>query len=204
MDEVRGMSEAEKEIMKIIWESGGGVYIAELLEKVERNGKGWKRTTIRTFITRLMEKGLIVSERQGRLSRYVATVTEEEYLAGQAQGFVAVSYTPLDVYKRQVGMRVALARWNGQKVFSILYSLLLSLFSLYVVWSLPLCVEFRFMAAVILQGVWFTVNWQEFNPLKVRGEVEISTAVLLMNTLCLLYTSWLLRIWLLRVRLLQT
>lgn len=88
MDEVRGMSEAEKEIMKIIWESGGGVYIAELLEKVERNGKGWKRTTIRTFITRLMEKGLIVSERQGRLSRYVATVTEEEYLAGQAQGFV--------------------------------------------------------------------------------------------------------------------
>ena len=85
-----------------------------------------------------------------------------------------------------VGMRVALARWNGQKVFSILYSLLLSLFSLYVVWSLPLCVEFRFMAAVILQGVWFTVNWQEFNPLKVRGEVEISTAVLLMNTLVLI------------------
>lgn len=86
--EIPAMSDAEKEIMKIIWDHGGSIYIAELLQKVEENGKGWKRTTIRTFITRLMEKGLILSTRQGRMSEYTAAVTEEEYLAGQAQSFV--------------------------------------------------------------------------------------------------------------------
>ena len=55
MEEIQGMSDAEKEIMEIIWNSGGSIYIAELLEKAEENGRGWKRTTIRTFITRLME-----------------------------------------------------------------------------------------------------------------------------------------------------
>lgn len=60
MEEIQGMSDAEKEIMEIIWNSGGSIYIAELLEKAEENGRGWKRTTIRTFITRLMEKGFII------------------------------------------------------------------------------------------------------------------------------------------------
>lgn len=88
MKEIQMMSDSEKEIMKIIWDNGGSIYIAELLEKAEKNGRGWKRTTIRTFITRLTEKGLIVSVRQGRMSEYRAAVTEEEYLSGQAQSFV--------------------------------------------------------------------------------------------------------------------
>ena len=42
MEEIQGMSDAEKEIMEIIWNSGGSIYIAELLEKAEENGRGWK------------------------------------------------------------------------------------------------------------------------------------------------------------------
>lgn len=88
MEELREMSDSEKEIMKIIWDNGGSIYIAELLERAEKNGRGWKRTTIRTFITRLMEKGFITASREGRMSRYTAAMTEEEYLSGQAQMFV--------------------------------------------------------------------------------------------------------------------
>lgn len=88
MEEIQTMSDSEKEIMKIIWEHGGTIYIAELLEKAEKLDKGWKRTTIRTFITRLAEKGLIIATRQGRMSKYTAAITEEEYLSGQAQSFV--------------------------------------------------------------------------------------------------------------------
>ena len=88
MEEIQGMSDAEKEIMEIIWNSGGSIYIAELLEKAEENGRGWKRTTIRTFITRLIEKGFIISTRRGRMSEYTAAVTREEYLSGQAHTFV--------------------------------------------------------------------------------------------------------------------
>lgn len=88
MGKIQEMSEAEREIMKIIWDNGGSVCIAELIERVEEKGKDWKRTTIRTFLTRLMEKGLIIAERQGRMSRYTASVSEEEYLAGRAKNFV--------------------------------------------------------------------------------------------------------------------
>ena len=88
MEELQEMSEAEKEIMEIIWSNGGSIYIAELLKKAEENGRGWKRTTIRTFITRLIEKGFIISTRRGRMSEYRAAVTREEYLSGQAHTFV--------------------------------------------------------------------------------------------------------------------
>lgn len=33
MEELQEMSEAEKEIMEIIWSNGGSIYIAELLKK---------------------------------------------------------------------------------------------------------------------------------------------------------------------------
>ena len=88
MEELQEMSEAEKEIMEIIWSNGGSIYIAELLKKAEENGRGWKRTTIRTFITRLIEKGFIISTRRGRMSEYRAAVTREEYLSGQDHTFV--------------------------------------------------------------------------------------------------------------------
>lgn len=88
MEELQGMSDAEREIMEIIWDNGGSIYIAELLKRAEENGRGWKRTTIRTFITRLMEKGFILAVRRGRMSEYTAAVTREEYLSGQAQNFV--------------------------------------------------------------------------------------------------------------------
>ena len=99
MEEIQGMSDAEKEIMEIIWNSGGSIYIAELLEKAEENGRGWKRTTIRTFITRLMEKGFIISTRRGRMSEYTAAVTREEYLSG--------------IFRRQCQASAHLPVWSG-------------------------------------------------------------------------------------------
>ena len=88
MGSIQLMSDAEKEIMKLIWDNGGSIFISELLEKVEESGRGWKRTTVRTFLTRLMEKGLLTAVRRGKNCEYRAAVTEEEYLSGQAKNFV--------------------------------------------------------------------------------------------------------------------
>ena len=35
MGSIQLMSDAEKEIMKLIWDNGGSIFISELLEKVE-------------------------------------------------------------------------------------------------------------------------------------------------------------------------
>ena len=88
MEPIQLMSDSEKEIMDIIWDNGGRIYISDLLEAVERSGREWKRTTVRTFLTRLMEKGLLLGVRQGKNCEYRASVSREEYLSGQARNFV--------------------------------------------------------------------------------------------------------------------
>lgn len=88
MNKKKSMSDAEKEIMAIIWEYSDGIFISDLLELVEQQNKNWKRTTIRTFVTRLMEKGLIKTERYGKMCKYIAAVSEEDYLEQQAKTFV--------------------------------------------------------------------------------------------------------------------
>lgn len=82
------MSDSEKEIMKLIWDHGGAMTISELLDLIERTGHDWKRTTVRTFISRLIDKGMLISQKEGRGARYVARISEEEYLKTQSVQFV--------------------------------------------------------------------------------------------------------------------
>ena len=82
------MSDSEKEIMRLIWDHGGTMTISELLDQIERTGRDWKRTTVRTFISRLIDKGMLISQKEGRGARYVARISEEEYLKTQSVQFV--------------------------------------------------------------------------------------------------------------------
>ena len=82
------MSDSEKEIMKLIWDHGGAMTISELLDQIERTGHDWKRTTVRTFISRLIDKGMLISQKEGRGALYVARISEEEYLKTQSVQFV--------------------------------------------------------------------------------------------------------------------
>ena len=98
------MSDSEKEIMKLIWDHGGAMTISELLDQIERTGRDWKRTTVRTFISRLIDKGMLISQKEGRGARYVARISEEEYLKTQSVQFVNQVFggnVSTDVYKRQ-------------------------------------------------------------------------------------------------------
>ena len=86
------MSDSERELMKIIWENGGSIFIAELLERVEENNKGWKRSTVLTFLTRLTEKGFIKTEKYKRKNKYIATLSESEYMEEQTTVFLHKVY----------------------------------------------------------------------------------------------------------------
>ena len=82
------MSDSEKEIMKLIWDHGGAMTISELLDQIEQTDHDWKRTTVRTFISRLIDKGMLISQKEGRGALYVARISEEEYLKTQSVQFV--------------------------------------------------------------------------------------------------------------------
>ncbi len=76
------IGEAELEIMKVLWQAGEAIPTAEINRAVEE--KGWKRTTISTFLTRLAEKGAVTCEKRGALYYYLPSVTREEYRRAQA------------------------------------------------------------------------------------------------------------------------
>lgn len=86
------LSEAQLEIMQIIWRSGGAVMFSELAAELDRRRKSWKTNTILTFLSRLAERGMLAVRKQGRLNEYVALVSENEYLEAQTKSFINSVY----------------------------------------------------------------------------------------------------------------
>ena len=65
MKKVVSVSEAELEVMEMLWDQEGAVKQSYLLALFEEAGKHWKRQTLNTFLSRLEDKGLI--KRENRL-----------------------------------------------------------------------------------------------------------------------------------------
>lgn len=84
------IGEAELEIMKVIWKAKKAMTSVEIGLAVE--DKGWKKTTIATFLTRLSEKGALKAEKQGKLYYYTPVITEKEYRRSQVKNLIKTLY----------------------------------------------------------------------------------------------------------------
>lgn len=89
------MSEAEKQIMDIIWASERPITTSEILKRLPED-KAWKQNTVITFLARLMEKGIITATRIGKAHHYKPLVTEQEYVNFETKQFLK------DVHKGSV------------------------------------------------------------------------------------------------------
>ncbi len=84
------IGEAELEIMKVLWKAGEPVNTQYINEAVEE--KGWKRTTISTFLTRLVDKGAISSKKCGKLYYYTPLISQKEYRHSQTKNLIMSLY----------------------------------------------------------------------------------------------------------------
>ena len=84
------ISAAEMEIMRIIWDLDRRVTTKELCDRLP----GRKLTTISTLAGRLIDKGVLRSEKKGRshVHEYEAIMTEAEYQQMQTKEFVDTIY----------------------------------------------------------------------------------------------------------------
>ena len=57
------LSEAEYEIMKFIWEQGDNISFNDIMEYTQKKGHTWKKQTVQTFLTRLIDKGVLKAEK---------------------------------------------------------------------------------------------------------------------------------------------
>jgi len=84
------IGEAELEIMKVLWKAGEPVNTQHINEAVEE--KGWKRTTISTFLTRLVDKGAISSEKCGKQYYYAPLISQKEYRKSRTRNLIMSLY----------------------------------------------------------------------------------------------------------------
>jgi len=84
------IGEAELEIMKVIWKADKPLTSLDIGKEVEE--RGWKKTTIATFLTRLSEKGALTSEKKGKLYYYTPLITEKEYKKSQTRNLISSLY----------------------------------------------------------------------------------------------------------------
>ncbi len=74
-----GLSEAEREVLKVLWDHGPGT-VRTINEVLERRGRHWAYTTVATLLQRLAAKRFLVSDPSTIAHVYRATVTRDELL----------------------------------------------------------------------------------------------------------------------------
>ena len=80
------ISEAEWEVMKVLWKTSPRT--ANEIVKELKGRTHWKRETIRTLINRLVQKKTLGFEKKGRQYHYFPRVTEAEGIKAEAESFV--------------------------------------------------------------------------------------------------------------------
>lgn len=87
------ISDAELDIMKIIWANGKKpTLFAYLMEQLAAGGKTWQKNTVIMLLSRLMDKGYLKAKKIGRRNEYTPLVTETEYQTSQTKYFLDKLY----------------------------------------------------------------------------------------------------------------
>lgn len=90
MSELPQISEAEFEVMKIVWKYAP-ISTNEITEILLRT-TSWSPKTIQTLIKRLVNKGALTYEKQSRVFVYTPVVDEKEYIGQESNTFLKRYY----------------------------------------------------------------------------------------------------------------
>ena len=81
------ISDAEYQVMKVIWAEGVPINTNEVVEKLELT-TAWKPKTIHTLLSRLVKKGALGYEKVGRVFVYTSLIDEAEVLSVENDNFL--------------------------------------------------------------------------------------------------------------------
>ncbi len=74
----RRISEAELSVMEALWDAEAPL-TAKDLQTVLKEQRGWERTTVRSLLTRLQDKGSVLVDKEAEVSTYTPSFTKGEY-----------------------------------------------------------------------------------------------------------------------------
>lgn len=84
------ISNAELEVMKILWREKRPVSFSDIRIELQ-SAMRWEKSTINTLIRRLVDKGVITSEKQG-VTMYLPNISQEDYVMAEEQNMLDKFY----------------------------------------------------------------------------------------------------------------
>ena len=90
MSDLPQISEAEFEVMKVVWKSAP-INTNEITGQLLKT-TSWSAKTIQTLIKRLVTKGALTYKKQGRVFVYTPLVKEDEYINQESNTFLKRFY----------------------------------------------------------------------------------------------------------------
>ena len=81
------ISDAELEVMEVLWASDSPLTATEVAERIGGH-RGWSLATIKTMLSRLTAKGAIGYREEGRRYLYSAAVARDSYVGKESRRFV--------------------------------------------------------------------------------------------------------------------
>ena len=85
MNDMKKLPDSELEIMMIIWDAKERVTSDYIMNRIN---KGWLKTTVLNFLTRLCDRGFLKCHKEGRLNIYESQVNKEDYLQRESKSFL--------------------------------------------------------------------------------------------------------------------
>lgn len=84
------ISEAELEIMKVLWAQHTPMSVQDICDAMDNKTR--KYSTVATLLGRMVKKSAVEAEKKGYLYYYCPLLDEEEYKAAQAKKLVSKLY----------------------------------------------------------------------------------------------------------------
>ncbi len=79
------ISQSELEVMDVLWRRPG-IAASDVVQTLSET-KDWSDRTIKTLLARLVEKGVLSTEKEGRRFLYTPTVSRDNYAGPAARNF---------------------------------------------------------------------------------------------------------------------
>lgn len=87
MKKIERLPDTELEVMKAVWHNNTPISTTQVKEYLDIS-RAWNISALQTLLNRLIARGFISSEKQGKNRYYEPIISENEYLARENKSFL--------------------------------------------------------------------------------------------------------------------
>jgi predicted transcriptional regulator len=81
------ISDAESQVMEVLWRASAPL-LAEQVVAALSDTQHWQAVTVKTLLNRLLKKGAIAAQKDGRRFLYHAVLQRDEWVAQESEGLL--------------------------------------------------------------------------------------------------------------------